>query len=98
MTRISYRVFFPPQSLSIVVDRPDKGSGYDRTIGTVHILRKHIFRFFGPPVPPIYNKRGGWNKRGGGAKVAKSLNVEGGIFWKKLVHNSNKRGVEVGKI
>ena len=32
VTRISYRVFFPPQSLSIVVDRPDKGSGYDRTI------------------------------------------------------------------
>ena len=45
-----------------------------------------------------------FNKRGGGAKVAKSLNVEvginveGGIFWKKLVHNSNKRGVEGGKI
>ena len=52
----------------------------------------------------ISNKRGGWNKRGVGAKVAKSLNVEvginveGGIFWKKLVHNSNKRGVEGGKI
>ena len=50
----------------------------------------------------LYN--GGWNKSGGGAKVAKSLkaqvgiNVEGGIFWKKLVHNSNKRGVEGGKI
>ena len=48
-------------------------------------------------------KRGGWNKRGGGAKVAKSLNVEvgikvkGGIFWKKLAHNFNKRGVEGGK-
>ena len=51
VTRISYRVFFPPQSLSIVVDRPDKGSGYDRTIGTVHILRKHIFRLFWPPFP-----------------------------------------------
>ena len=44
----------------------------------------------------ISNKRGDWNKRGGGAKVAKSLNVkvginkEGGIIWKKLVHNSNK--------
>ena len=25
------------------------------------------------------NKRGGWNKRGGGAKVAKSLNVKVGI-------------------
>ena len=24
----------------------------------------------------LFNKRGGWNKRGGGAKVAKSLNVE----------------------
>ena len=44
------------------------------------------------------------NKRGGGAKFAKLLNVEvginveDGIFWKKLVHNSNKRGVEGGKI
>jgi hypothetical protein len=43
-------------------------------------------------------------KRGGVAKVAKSLNVqvginvEGGIFWKKLVRKSNKRGVEGGKI
>ena len=52
----------------------------------------------------LFNKPGGWNKRGGGAKVAKSLNVEvginveGGIFWKKLVNNSNKRGVEGGKI
>ena len=39
----------------------------------------------------LFNKRRGWNKRGGGAKVAKSLNVEvgknveGGIFWKKRV-------------
>ena len=55
-------------------------------------------------VPHLFNKRVGWNKCGGGAKVAKSLNVEvginleGGIFWKKLVHNSNKRGVEGGKI
>ena len=44
------------------------------------------------------------NNRGGGGKVAKSLNVEfginveGGIFWKKLVHKFNKRGVEGGKI
>ena len=46
----------------------------------------------------LFNKRGGWNKRGGFAKVAKSLNVEGGIFWEKLVLtlNSNKRGVEGG--
>ena len=51
----------------------------------------------------LSNNRGGWNKHGGSAKVAKSINVEiginveGGIFWKKLVHNSNKRGVEGGK-
>ena len=37
----------------------------------------------------LSNNPGGWTKRGGGAKVAKSLNVEvginveGGIFWKK---------------
>ena len=48
-------------------------------------------------------KHGGWNKCGGGAKFAKSLNVEvginveGGILWKKLMHNSNKQGVEGGK-
>ena len=30
----------------------------------------------------LFNKRGGWNKREGGAKVAKSLNVEVGIFLK----------------
>ena len=52
----------------------------------------------------LFNKRRGGNKCGGGAKVAKSLNVEvginveGGIFWKKVVHNSNKQGVEGGKI
>ena len=46
----------------------------------------------------LSNKRGGWNKRGGGAKFAKSLNVEGGILWKKVMHNSNKPGVEGGKI
>ena len=52
----------------------------------------------------VFNNRGGWNKREGGAKVAKLLivevgiKVEGGIFWKKLAHKSNKQGVEVGKI
>ena len=52
----------------------------------------------------LSNNRGGWNKHGGSAKNAKSINVEvginveGGIFWKKLVHKSNKRGVEGGKI
>ena len=51
----------------------------------------------------LFNNRGGWNKRRGGAKVAKSINmevginVEGGIIWKKLVHNCNKRGLEGGK-
>ena len=42
--------------------------------------------------------RGGWNcKRVGGAKVAKSINMEGGIFWKKPKHKCNKPGVEGGK-
>ena len=49
----------------------------------------------------LFNNREGWNKREGGAKIAKSLNWNkrgGWIFWKKLVHKSNKRGVEGGKI
>ena len=56
-----------------------------------------------PEYSHLSNKHGGWNKRQGGAKFAKSLNVEvginmeGGILWKKLMHNSNKRGVEGGK-
>jgi hypothetical protein len=29
--------------------------------------------------------------------VEVGINVEGGILWKKLMHNSNKRGVEGGK-
>ena len=64
----------------------------------------HFHSFLTNPYSHLFNKRGGWNKRGGGAKVAKSLNMEaginmeGGIFWKKLVHKSNKRGVEGGKI
>ena len=41
-----------------------------------------------------FNSCGSWNKPGGGAKNAKSINVEVGIFWKKLVHNCNKLGVE----
>ena len=51
----------------------------------------------------LSNNHGGCNIGGGGAKVAKSINVEvrinveGGIFWKKLVHKCNKRGVEGGK-
>ena len=55
------------------------------------------------PYSHLSNKRGGWNKRGGGAKVAKSINLEvginaeGRIIWKKLVHNCNKREVEGGK-
>ena len=27
----------------------------------------------------LFNNRGGWNKRGGEAKIAKSLNVEAGM-------------------
>ena len=48
----------------------------------------------------LSNSHGGWIKRGGGAKAAKSINmdvginVEGGIFWKKLVHKCNKQGVK----
>ena len=52
----------------------------------------------------LSKSRGGWNKRGGGAKVPElintevGINVEGGIFWKKkLVYNCNKREVEGGK-
>ena len=29
----------------------------------------------------LSNNHGGWNKRGGSAKVAKSINVEGGYFF-----------------
>ena len=41
-----------------------------------------------PKYSHLFNKHGAWNKPGGGAKVAKSLNVElgineeGGIFGK----------------
>ena len=50
----------------------------------------------------LSNKCGGWNKRGGGVKVVKSLNMEvgkkrgGWDFLEKLVHNSNKQG-EINK-
>ena len=59
---------------------------------------------FGTKSSYLSNNRGGWNKHGGGTKVAKSINVEvrinmeGGIVWKKLVHSCNKRGVKGGKI
>ena len=39
----------------------------------------------------LSNKRGGWNKRGGGAKIAKSLNVErviNIIFWARKFYSS----------
>ena len=39
--------------------------------GTVYILGQYSH---------LLNKRGGWNKRRGDAKVAKSVNVEGVIF------------------
>ena len=44
VTRIHYRVFFPPKSLSIVIDRPDKGSGYDRTIDFEAVLASNAIR------------------------------------------------------
>ena len=67
----------------------------------------HIKEIIGNSRENVYshlsNNRGGWNKRGGRAKVAKSINVEvginveGEISWKKLVNKCNKRGVEGGK-
>ena len=58
----------------------------------VEIITNH-FEHYWTKIPKngyshLFNKRGAWNKRGGGAKVAKSLNVElgineeGGIFGK----------------
>ena len=48
-----------------------------------HFAEENSKFLFSTEISPIYshlfNKRGGWNKRGGGAKVAKSLNVELGI-------------------
>ena len=44
VTRINYRVFFPPKSLSIVIDRPDKGSGYDRTIDFEAVMASNSIR------------------------------------------------------
>ena len=51
-------------------------------------------------VNTLSNSQGGWNKRGGGARVPELIkeDVEGGsFFWKKLVYNCNKRGVADGK-
>ena len=42
----------------------------------------------------LSDKRGGWNKRGGGAKNRKSLNVEGVIknnFWARIKFYSSKK-------
>ena len=39
----------------------------------------------------LSSNHGGWNKRGGGAKVGWNK------LWKKLAHKCNKRGVEGGK-
>ena len=52
----------------------------------------------------LSNNCGGWNKREGGAKVAKSINmevginVEGGLFFGKklVVHKCNKQSLEGG--
>ena len=51
----------------------------------------------------LSNSQGGFTKPGGGAKDPElineevGINVEGGIFWKKLLQNCNKRGVECSK-
>ena len=72
-------------------------------MGWSYCFNYHVQNTWTEQVPHFSNNRGGWNKRGGGAKVAKSIkmevgiNVVGGIFWKKLVHKCNKRGVEGGK-
>ena len=76
---------------------------FDYTSHLKAILHSTKWQYFQKTYSYLSNKRGGWNKRGGGAKFAKLLNVEvginveGGILWKKLMHNSNKRGVEGGK-
>ena len=41
----------------------------------VHIILLSWIRIYSH----LSNNRGGWNKRGGEAKIAKSLNVEAGI-------------------
>ena len=45
--------------------------------GIISVLNWMFFRLC--MYSHLSNKRGGWNKRGGGAKNAKSLNVEGVI-------------------
>ena len=41
----------------------------------------------------LSNNRGGWNKWGGEAKIAKSLNVEAVIRWRlENIYEINKRG------
>ena len=51
----------------------------------------------------LSNSQGGCTKPGGGPQVPElinekvGINVEGLIFWRKLVHTCNKRGVEGGK-
>ena len=44
----------------------------------------------------LFNKRGAWNKRGGGAKFAKLLNVELGINEEWRVEKSKKLISEEG--
>ena len=44
----------------------------------LQLIKSHIYIFF-DWYSHHFNKRGGWNKCGGGAKVAKLINVEVGI-------------------
>ena len=67
------------------------------------MARQHEKTLWSKGYSHLTNSRGGWNKRGGDAKLPElineevGINVEGGIFWKKLVHKCNKRGAEGGK-
>ena len=75
-------------------------------IWVVEIQRWWILKSKISCLKPTYfqlsNNCEGWNKRGGGAKVAKSINLEvginmeGGTFWKKIVNKRKKRGLEGG--
>ena len=53
-----------------------------------HVMTLMDLKILSNTYSNLSNKHGGWNKREGDAKVAKSLNVEvginveGGIFWK----------------
>ena len=87
---------YRPQFFLIIANRPKTSPNLN--FCTIKIVPRLTYVY-----SHLSNNCGGWNKRGGGAKVAKSINVEvginveGEIFWKKVVHKWNKREVEGGK-